>query len=485
MLVDTPKLAWRNLGRNLRRTLVTGAALAFGISLCVATYGLMDGVNAQMLHALTRYDIGHVQVHTPAFAQRRALDRRIVDPANVIALAEQQAGVRGVAARVYAFALVSGAGKSAGVELVGVDPDREVHVTELHQQIHQGRYLDSEATPWPEGRALTEEERARDALLTAAAEERALAEIDELDGLDDDAVKEATHVSPELDGDERKSTDLLAHAVSPPPARPLRVIIGVNLARVMGVSVGGELYASTLTVDGQSEAAFMEVAGVFETGTQLHDRNRIYLHIDDLRRLTHLGVGAHEVALTLDNIQDAAAVSQTLTAALPGDRHVVRSWKKVRPNMEQMLALNDVSTNIMVFIIFIVATLGVVNTMLMSVFERTRELGVLKAIGMSGGRIVLLILLEALFLVMVASVVGTAMGLALDGYMVKYGVDLTNYTEGFSMAGVGFKPIIYGVITWRGLWMPTAVLSVMCLLASIYPAVRAARMQPAVGMRAT
>ena len=81
--------------------------------------------------------------------------------------------------------------------------------------------------------------------------------------------------------------------------------------------------------------------------------------------------------------------------------------------------------------------------------------------------------------------VGTLLGLGLDLYMVAYGVDLTSFTGGFSMAGVAVKPIIYGVISVRGLMMPTLVLSAFSVLASLYPALRAARLEPAIGMRET
>jgi len=132
-----------------------------------------------------------------------------------------------------------------------------------------------------------------------------------------------------------------------------------------------------------------------------------------------------------------------------------------------------------------VATLGVVNTMLMSVFERTRELGMLKAIGMSGGRIIWLIVTETLILVIVSSLLGTGLGLGLDLWMVKSGIDLSAITGGFSIGGIGLAPVFHGAITTQGLVMPTLVLSITCFIASFYPAARAARLAPAVGMRET
>ncbi len=486
MWASLPRLAGRNLGRNLRRTLITGTALAFGISLCVASYGLIDGMSAQMLYALTKLDLGHVQVHDPDFAKRRSLRERIEDTEAVLAAADGTDGVTGAAPRAFAFALVSTDVKSAGIELVGIDPVREPRVTELGKHMREGAYLSEAPTPWSSGRALTEQEQRRDEELTDAAEAEALAELDALDTLDplEGGAEEATSKPARDRESDRQASRDLAQTMSPLPEQALGMMLGTRLARVLRVAVGDEVYASTVRTDGVAEGVFMRVQGIYETGTQVHDRHRIYLHITDLRRLVRLSGGSHEVAIVTDPVTRAPEVAQVLQAKL-GDSVLVRPWNAIRPDMEKILKLNEVGTDLMVFIIFIVATLGVINTMLMSVFERTRELGVLKAIGMSGSRILALIMAETLILVAGASVVGTAIGLGLDLYMVHYGLDLSSSTDGFSIAGVGISPVMHGKITIRGLVMPSVILSASCLLASLYPALRAARMRAAIGMRET
>jgi ABC-type lipoprotein release transport system permease subunit len=492
------RLAWRNLGRNRRRTVITGVALAVGVSLSVAGYGLMDGMSAELVRALTRYDLGHIQIHNKEFPKNHKLEYSLDDYQSLLEETRRVDGIRAASPRVYAYALVSRGGKSAGAELIGVDPATEPLVTTLDRELVDGSYLDAEPTPWPRGRALTDEEQQQDEDLTEEALEDALDEIDALGSLDEegstgerDASDEST--AAETPDDHEKAgapfegdlTRRLAETISPPPQRPPRVYVGVTLARILGAKVGDRIHATGQTVDGLTEQVFFEVAGIFRTGTALFDRGRIYTHIADLQRFNHMKAQVHEIAAVAESPDMATGLAEKLRERVHDDRDLIRSWSEIRPDIEQMIELNDMMMAVMIFIIFIVATLGVVNTMLMAVFERTRELGMLKAIGMSGRRVVALIVTETILLVLAASALGTAIGFGLDLYMVEYGVDLSALTGGVSMGGVGLNPVIHGAVTVQGLVMPTLVLSITCLVASLYPAVRAARLAPAVGMRET
>jgi ABC-type lipoprotein release transport system permease subunit len=514
-MAGTFKLAWRNLGRNRRRTVITAVALAVGMSLCVASYGWMDGVNADILHALTRLDLGHVQVHHPDYPRKRTLKLTIENADDIAARAQKLKGVRGVTSRVYGFGLASHGTKSAGVQLVGVDPRSEPRVTELHEHINEGRYLDRQPTPWPEGRALNEEERRRDEDLTREAEEAALAEIQALANADGqggaggageradggEGVKQRAEGPPSTPK-QINETQKLASQIDPPPERPPRVIIGADLARILKARLGATIYIITQTVDGLSAEQRFEVVGIFRTGTTIYDRGRIYLHRQDLQRYLRLGKGVHEVTLLASAAEEGPRLASALavfkgahsqgscgsrrpdgSAARPCAGALVRSWDQIRPDIKSMLALNQASMALMVAIIFLVAALGVVNTMLMAVFERTRELGMLKAIGLSGWRVLWLVLVETTLLVLVASFFGIALGLGLDLYMMKYGLDLGAMTEGISIGGMGISPVIHGKITLEGVLVPVVVLGVMCFLGALYPGIRAARMRPAQGMR--
>lgn len=502
-MAGTLKIGWRNLGRNRRRTIITGAALAVGTCLSVASFGLVDGLNAGLVTSLTRFDLGTVQIHQKKYPDSHALADTIDAPDRVLSAARHEAGVVGASPRVYSYALVSRGRESAGAELVGVDPRTEPHVTTLDRQRVAGRYLPPAPTPWPRGRELTAAEKARDRAITQEEEKEALSEIEGLGSLGEaggaapaaapqgeaapaeSAPAESAPAGPSGDAADRRITRDLARALSPPPAHSPPVFIGETLARILHARVGDDLHATGQTVDGQSEEVVLRVVGIYATGTPAFDRTRIYMHVADLQRFDHLYGRIHEVAIRTDSPDDAPEVARDLGRRLARHPVLVRDWQQIRPDIKRILELEDASTAIMILIILVVATLGVVNTMLMAVFERTRELGVLKAIGMSAGRIVALIVAETTLLALVASAVGTAGGLLLDLYMVHHGVDLSVFTRGISFGGVGVNPVLYGAITARGLILPTAILASTCFVASFYPAVRAARLRPAVGMRET
>lgn len=481
----TLQIAWRNLGRNRRRTVITGVALAVGMSLCVATYGIIDGWNVAILHALTRLDLGHVQVHHPDFPRKRTLKLSLPHADQVTAAVKKLEGVKGSSARVYGYGLVALKAKSAGVQLIGVDPRTEPTVTELHEQVKHGRYLDLEPTPWPEGRKLTAKEQQLDTKLTEEAEDAVLAEIEQLGSLEKEQEAKPDARAPGAPATKRSKalTQKLADGLAPQPMRPPSVIIGSSLAKVLQAKVGSRIFVITQTLDGLTAETFCRVAGIFYTGTDLYDRTRVYMHLSDLQRFLHLENRVHEVTLLAKTPAAAPDLAAKLDRVLPNAGTLVRSWDVIRPDILSMLELNSASAGLMAFVIFIVAALGVVNTMLMAVFERTRELGMLKAIGMSGGKILWLVLVETTILVVVSSIVGTVLGLGLDLYLLFYGIDLSSFSEGISIGGMGTSPVLRAAITAEGLVVPMVTLSVMCFLAALYPAARAARMRPAQGMR--
>ena len=178
-------------------------------------------------------------------------------------------------------------------------------------------------------------------------------------------------------------------------------------------------------------------------------------------------------------------LAEAAKAALPQGEGapLVRTWREIDPNISNMLASQDAGMGGLLAIVFGVAGLGILNTMLMAVYERTRELGVMTAIGLTPVQVMAMILWEVVLLAVVAGGVGVTLGLGLSLYLVEVGLDLSASTDGLDMLGVAFDPVIRGELRLERFVITTASLIGVAVLAALWPAFRAARLEPVEAMR--
>lgn len=269
--------------------------------------------------------------------------------------------------------------------------------------------------------------------------------------------------------------------LAPSPAG--EVLLGKGLAEALRVEVGGEVVAVTQGADGSMGNELYRVVGIYQTGSVALDRAGAILHLADLQALLSLDGRIHEVALLAPGAGGVEALLASAQAAAGGRELLVRSWDVIDPVAGQMIKTQDAAVGVLLFIVFSVAALGILNTMLMSVFERIRELGVLQALGLSPWQLMALVLVETVLLGGLGAVLGTSGGLVIDWWLVTRGIDLSSFTQGYSFAGVFFEPVM------RGEFRPGRVVAVILamlavsVLASLWPAIRAARLDPVVAMR--
>jgi ABC-type lipoprotein release transport system permease subunit len=271
------------------------------------------------------------------------------------------------------------------------------------------------------------------------------------------------------------------------------VVIGVDLAKKLQVSVGGELISVGQGSDGSTANDLFTVVGIVKTGNLGTDKAGVFLHVADLQEFLVMGDQLHEIlALTYDEeeiatfvgeIQDTFKADQLMTDA-EDETLGVYPWWETNKQMAEMLAMQDSAIGIMIFLILMVSGFGILNTMMMSVFERTRELGVIRALGISRPRMVLVVVMESVVLAAFACLVGLAMGGVLSLYLTVVGLDFSvKDGEGFSFAGVVFDPIFKGVISANDFVTPVLAVFVISALASLWPATRAAFLRPVEALR--
>lgn len=260
------------------------------------------------------------------------------------------------------------------------------------------------------------------------------------------------------------------------------VLLGTGVAERLHVGVGDEIVVVTQAADGSLGNELYVVTGIFETGASALDRGGVFLHREDLGRLLVLDDAFHEIALLAPSRDDIPAMVEQVRRVTSREGLLLRDWRELSPSAAELIGLQNVSLLLVVGIIFGVAALGILNTMLMSVFDRTRELGVLLALGLTPGRVLASILFEAVLLALLGIVVGGAIGGLLDVWLIHSGIDLGD-AAAFSTSGVTFEREMKGVFVPRDVAGVFSSVLVISTLAALWPAIRAARLPPVIAMR--
>lgn len=252
--------------------------------------------------------------------------------------------------------------------------------------------------------------------------------------------------------------------------------LGAHLAKRLHAHLQREIIVVTQAANGAISSQIFVVTGLIKLGSTF-DRTQAYITLADAQALFGLSGGAHEIAIVLRERESIDTIMSSLRALNERGFLSIQPWFQINPTAAKLIGLRETAAWLIAAIVFGVAALGVLNTMLMAVLERTRELGVLSALGMRPLEISALILTEALWMSIVGSCLGLVLGGALDLYLVVYGIDFGKGTE-LSFGGVTFDPILHGAIHLSNVFIPLWVVLLTSILASIWPAVRAATLEP-------
>jgi len=258
---------------------------------------------------------------------------------------------------------------------------------------------------------------------------------------------------------------------------PKGVVIGRKLARTLGVGPGDEVVFVGQAGDGSMANEIYRIKGILKSVGEEVDRTGLYMVEKNFRELMILPEGAHEIAVMRPNQElELESATRITTALAPG--YETMNWRQLKPVIARILDLADSQMIIMVVITYIAVAMVVLNAMLMTVFERIRELGIMKAIGVTPWQLMLLIYAETFIQVFTASAVAGLSGCCLSRYYEKNGIDLSSFAEGASFGGVAIDPVWRADLTPHSVMIPIIFLFIIASLAVLYPAVKAALIQP-------
>ena len=402
------RLASRNLWRNRRRTLLTLSAMVVSLALLTLSLGVFSGMLVDILASTTEQYHGHLVITADDYLDDRDMYKNFSSDQQLLKKLKTEEMVTGFSQRLRGFGLASHDESSYPVELLGIHPEMEKNVTNLHQQLAEGTYLA---------------------------------------------------------GNNGNGA-----------------VIGSSLAKKLKVSPGDELVFVTQAADGSIGNDLLIVRGIFRTGHSGHDNSLVLVPQQWLQKVMTLDGKIHEIAVAVDDPLRAADYKPALASHLPAGIGIT-DWGELLPEMREAIASFDVSRLIFVIILYFATGLGILNTIFMSVMERTREFGILMALGLRPGQIKRLVLLESFLLGLLGTLLGLVCGLILSYYMSRFGIDLSTWITPITYAGGTMQPRLKAIFEYRNFIEPAYLLVVVSVLAGFFPARRAAKLQPVQAIR--
>jgi len=406
-------MAWRNIWRNPRRSLLTMAAIAFATLLLVFMLSMQFGSYETMINTSVKIQTGHIQVQAAGYRDKRDIRRVVTDPDAVGNLIGHSTQVAGYTHRAEAFALISSRERTYGVIVVGVDPLREAAVSTLESMIHRGEYLAA-----------------------------------------DDAD---------------------------------RALVGKLLAKNLQVDVDDELVILGQGRDGSIAATAVRVKGIFNSGQDEFDRSVIHIPLKFFQETFSMRGGVHAVVAVSEALEYVPLIKTAVSDGLkqlPGKPDLVAlDWKELLPGLIQAIKMDLVSGFIFYIILIIVVAFSILNTFLMAIFERTREFGVMMAIGTRPARLVKMILFESVGITLIGSAVGLLAGCLITWYFQVHGLLIPGAEEMARQFGLPAR--IYPKLSLLSLSIGTGIVLVITGITALYPALRVRRLKPVEALHAS
>jgi len=258
------------------------------------------------------------------------------------------------------------------------------------------------------------------------------------------------------------------------------IVIGKKLAEKLKVRLKSKVVITLQDMEGNMTGASFKVEGIFETSNTVYDENCVFVRKDDLGRVMAMNANSsHEIAVLLDQNDQLDLVDQLLKSDLRSLD--VKTWREIMPEVSMVESSFGITMIIFIGIILLALLFGIINTMLMAVLERTKELGMLMAIGMNKIRVFMMILLETVMLSFFGGVCGIVLGWILNLYFGVAGIDLGAWSSAYK--SMGFDTLVYTVPSWPISFEIAIMVIVTGIIAAIYPAMKALKLKPAEAVR--
>jgi len=393
-------LASRNLWRNHRRTLVILFAIILGVWAMIVMAAFMRGISDKMFHDGIQNLTSHIQIHESKYLDDPVINNSISVDSTFKEVIDNNPQIVKWTTRIRVPAVVASEQDTAGLTLVGINPETEAEMSFLKSSIIEGRYLT---------------------------------------GVEDKGV-----------------------------------IIGKKLAEKLETRVGKRIVLMSQDKANQVADRGFRIVGLFDAETDAMEKSVLFLSIDTAKSLLKVDEEISEIAIEISDINNADQIVKQLKKSFP--ELDIKPWYEIEPLLKMITDLYNSVGIIWHLIVFLAMGFGIINTLLMAVFERTHEFGLFQALGLKPAFILIQVWLEAIMLLVAGLLVGNLVSW-LTVLATGDGIDMAKFAEGMQMAGMG--NVIPFLIVSEDLIVANLVVIILGLLTGLYPAWRASRLVPA------
>jgi ABC-type lipoprotein release transport system permease subunit len=413
------KMAWRNIWRNPRRTILTIIAIAFACALLIFMLSFQFGSYETMINTSVKINTGHLQIQAKNYHQKKDMRLCITTPDKIGSLIQFMPEIEAFSFRATAFSLVSSAERTYGILIMGVDPERESHVSRIKAMIREGKYLSA--------------------------------------GLDPGKSEES-----------------------------VEALVGRFLAKNLKVLTGDELTILGQGKDGSIAASVIKIKGIYSSGIDELDRAAIYIPLKNFQDIFYMGNSVHQVVVICSSLKDVSKIKEKIKRALgldnPQSKLAVLEWEELVPGLREGIELDLVSGMIFYLLLILIVAFSILNTFLMAIFERTKEFGVLMAIGTAPKRLTLILLTESAFITGLGIITGIIIGILVTFYFEGYGIYISGAEEIFSQFGLSGR--IYPRLSLLSIITGPIAVFTITIFSALYPALKVKRYKPVEALRA-
>jgi putative ABC transport system permease protein len=289
--------------------------------------------------------------------------------------------------------------------------------------------------------------------------------------------------------DEQKVSDIHKHLIAGEylnNSQRLPALIGKKLAKKLDLGMGDRLIVTLSDTSGTITSGAFKIVGIYKTSNDLFDAASVFVRKKDLAAILSLSPNTtHQVAIRLkDNIATDRLVNRLnkeFKTAIDQKQILIRSWKQIDPLLQSMIDMMNMFSYIFMMVILVALAFGIVNTMVMAIMERTREIGMLMALGLNKKKTFTMIMLETIFLSLVGAIVGLVVSLLIVHHYALTGFDLSAMGKG--MNSIGYSAIVFFRVDTDFYVTTVFMVAIIAIISAISPARKALKLQPATAIR--